>query len=224
MISLIFLAAVGSAETLTCGDPGDLTAWCQSQNATLVTGQNMTSCTKEDKLIGASYAFCGRNSTDGIELESLKYLDFRSDSGKPCPFVNNSIGDLYGAKELETVKMASNCECPGKLSVGNETYVPWLKTEHGNDQVSCFGQASFCNHSDGKAFNGYKCPENSNCVDQGPAVFDCQCKDDFGGYRCMEKAGFPYAVVFTVAPVVAVLVAVPVWYVGRRKIIKYDSL
>jgi len=68
------------------------------------TTNTETTCTDSaSKIIGISYAFCGRNSTDGTDFTNLKFLDFRSDPTKPCPYPNSTIGDLYGALKLETL-------------------------------------------------------------------------------------------------------------------------
>jgi len=223
------LLEIGKCQEYKCGDASQLTQWCTSQNGTLQTDKNSTSCFSEKSLIGISVAFCGAKSVEGIALGELKFLDFRNQPDQKCPYGDDmisNIGDLYGAMKLENVLMGKSCGCPGKVDVRNETFIPWDNIDPGvtNDWTSCFGQKSFCTASEEKPFNGYECPENSACQDQGPALFDCQCTDGHIGYRCTEVPGFPFAIVFTVAPILALLVTVPVWYIGRRNIVRYDQL
>ena len=103
MILLFTIFGIGYGD-LTCGEATELTHWCTSLNGTVKTTDTESTCTdNEQNVIGISYAFCGRNNTDGTDFTNLKFLDFRSDPSKPCPYPNQTIGDLYGAKKLETL-------------------------------------------------------------------------------------------------------------------------
>ena len=89
---------------LQCGDPTEISHWCETQNGHVKTTNTETRCSDDSgKLIGVSYAFCNRNNTDGLDFTDLKFLDFRSDPSQPCPYPNQTIGDLYGAVGLETL-------------------------------------------------------------------------------------------------------------------------
>lgn len=81
-------------------------------------------------------------------------------------FVN--LNELY-LSDLEN----EICECPGGI-------YSWSNITSG----SCIGRKNLC----GTNFSAnVDCTSNSNCVENGPGNFLCECKPNFHGYKCLEE-------------------------------------
>jgi hypothetical protein len=70
--------------------------------------------------------------------------------------------------------------------------------------------------------NFVKCTSTSDCVDNGPGNFLCLCKEDYHGYKCLNRGEFPtFSYVFGLGLTTIVLSGV-FWHFQRRHVIKQD--
>jgi hypothetical protein len=60
------------------------------------------------------------------------------------------------------------------------------------------------------------------CVENGPGNFECHCKPNHHGYKCLMQGEFPI-VTFSVGLSVGTLIlSVLVWHFQRRHVVKLD--
>ncbi|CAG5094730.1 Oidioi.mRNA.OKI2018_I69.XSR.g13818.t1.cds [Oikopleura dioica] len=179
-VLLVFVGAQNDSEE--CGDLEILSSFCETVEGSILRSKRGSFCqNSKNKTVGASFSFCeNATSVDVEDISILELLDFRTKADVPCPLRNNS--DLANALQLSTVTLRLDCTCPGALTVkdfttnSTKTFAAWEEDDHiSKSYRQCEGQASFCAYQKNDSpFNNYTCPENSQCVDAGPGVFNCQ--------------------------------------------------
>uniref|UniRef100_A0A6Q2WYR6 EGF-like domain-containing protein n=1 Tax=Esox lucius TaxID=8010 RepID=A0A6Q2WYR6_ESOLU len=112
-----------------------------------------------------------------------------------------------GFIQLGSLILPSNLVCPG----GNAS---WEKVEVKGETVLCEGQKDICNQTGHLSLT---CPENSLCSADGPGLFQCDCVEDFHGYKCLREGQFPIIQVFGPLGASAFLVSILLWVTQRRK-------
>jgi len=176
-------AIVAIVNADSCASTDLIGPWCTAANGTLKVTDQRATCVKDNTVVGISYAHCNNDHIPhDDDLANVTWIDFRQ---AECTYSDKdtSVGDLYGTGELDTLIVAKSCAiCPGQFRVNNytlsinETFSPWGAADfQTNDYGVCTEPVSFCNfNKTNQAFNGYYCPENSVCLDNGIGAFDCQ--------------------------------------------------
>ncbi|XP_048583110.1 all-trans retinoic acid-induced differentiation factor isoform X2 [Nematostella vectensis] len=131
--------------------------------------------------IGLDLGNCSLTRVPDIHsLQSLSWLNLANNSQLDCSY--SGYDSAYkGLKKLSSIYLPSHCNCPGGRVLWNVT-----KTK---DSKSCIGQLNTC------SVLNVTCPDNSDCVDNGPGFYECHCKPSWGGYRCLVKDGIPIIII-----------------------------
>ncbi|KAJ8008676.1 hypothetical protein DPEC_G00080890 [Dallia pectoralis] len=165
--------------------------------------QRKENASDTDYVIGLDLSNCSLNHVDNLqEASTAAMLDL---SMNPL----TSLDDLlfHGFIQLGNLILPSNLVCPG----GNAS---WEKVEVKGEILLCEGQKDICNQTGHLALI---CPENSLCSPDGPGLFQCDCIEDFHGYKCLREGRFPIIQVFGPLGASTLLVSILLWVSQRRK-------
>ncbi|XP_030628023.1 all-trans retinoic acid-induced differentiation factor [Chanos chanos] len=153
----------------------------------------------------------------GLDLSncSLRHLEDLHDASMAIlidislnPLSNLSDSVFLGFYNLANLTLPSNLQCPGSDDA-------WEKVEVKGDLRFCEGQKSACNQTGQMSWD---CPENSLCTPYGPGFFECNCVDNFHGYKCLREGQFPTLKVFGILGGSTVFVSALLWVTQRRKV------
>ncbi|XP_077443405.1 all-trans retinoic acid-induced differentiation factor [Stigmatopora argus] len=123
------------------------------------------------------------------------------------PIINMSDSAFEGFRNLSYLILPANMACPG----GNSS---WDKVEISEGQRLCEGQKSMCNQPGKMSVN---CPEYSRCGPYGPGFFECNCGDNYHGYKCLREGEFPFFQVFGSLGASTFVLSLLLWVTQRRK-------
>ncbi len=65
-----------------------------------------------------------------------------------------------------------------------------------------------------------ECTANSECAENGPGNFVCNCKNTYHGYKCMQKDSFPQLVFTIIICGSTLFLCALLWHNQRRLVIK----
>ncbi|XP_015208132.2 all-trans retinoic acid-induced differentiation factor [Lepisosteus oculatus] len=154
-------------------------------------------------IIGLDLWNCSLTQVEDLHEASAAVIIDLSDN----PLMNISESAFQGFTSLRYLVLPSNLECPG----GNTS---WEHVELIGETVMCEGQKNACN---GTEVVSWFCPENSLCKPDGPGLIQCNCAENFHGYKCLREGMFPMLKVFGILGVATVLVSAVLWFTQRRK-------
>ncbi|KAM8831244.1 all-trans retinoic acid-induced differentiation factor [Spinachia spinachia] len=157
-----------------------------------------------ERITGLDLSNCSLTHVDGLLKASRAIMIDLSLN----PIVNISNAAFQGFIELNFIILPEHVHCPG----GNTS---WKKVEVKGENRLCNGQIDMCNQTGQLSIN---CPEHSLCAPYGPSFFECSCADDFHGYKCLRKGGFPALLVFGPLGALTVVTSLLLWVTQRRKV------
>lgn len=186
----------------------EIIEYCQKTKAAEVKGR---CCMRNEKnytsIIGLDYTNCkiekltsALNSLSDELLKNVSIFDIRENLFLECN------DDAYsGFLNLQTLYFPKMCDCPGgKFS--------WSVTQ--ND--SCNGQLELCKSN----FTNTDCTAHSQCTENGPGNFLCTCKEDYHGYKCLQKGAFPNLVFTLLLCGTILFLSAFMWYTQSRLVKK----
>ncbi|XP_075265516.1 all-trans retinoic acid-induced differentiation factor-like isoform X2 [Convolutriloba macropyga] len=168
-----------------CADHGYVAERCCYQNGTW------------DVLVGLDVRKCDIEHSHQIQqlsLENLGSIQLLLMDDNPFSKVNQE--DFLGMTRLDLLKLPEGCHCPGEKEA-------WKNITYSNtkfDQnTECEGQIPITDAN---------CPDNSITEPYGPSLFQCLCKPEFTGYRCLRSVNkFPWKMFGPIIAVATILIS-----------------
>lgn len=159
--------------------------------------------TTSDSITGLDLSNCSLTQVGNLqEATTASMIDFSLN-----PIANISDSTFQGFIDLNDLILPANLLCPG----GNTT---WKTIEVIKGNRFCKGQNNVCNQTGQMSMD---CPENSLCAPYGPGLFECNCADNYHGYKCLREGQFPVLQVFGPLGASTVVVSFLLWVTQRRK-------
>ncbi|XP_076806809.1 all-trans retinoic acid-induced differentiation factor-like isoform X1 [Clavelina lepadiformis] len=90
-----------------------------------------------------------------------------------------------GLTKVKVLSLPSQNGCPSNWTWFNTTWKAWNFTNSNKHYEVCYNQTDTC--ATLKTFN-YSCPENSQCRNDGPGMFQCLCSHGWTGYKCVRHS------------------------------------
>ncbi|XP_070705387.1 all-trans retinoic acid-induced differentiation factor [Pempheris klunzingeri] len=156
-----------------------------------------------ERIIGLDLSNCSLTQVEDLQgASSALMIDLSLN-----PIVNISDTAFQGFIDLHYMILPQDIFCPG----GNTS---WEKVEIKVGNRLCEGQKDMCNQTGQLSIN---CPENSLCAPYGPGLFECNCADNYHGYKCLREGQFPAVQVFGPLGASTVVISLLLWVTQRRK-------
>lgn len=113
-----------------------------------------------------------------IEYVNLTVIDLRLNS----QLKSSKTTDFLGLNLLDILLLPEQYSCPGDKHV-------WqiINSTDNPKGILCQHQINICLNSS----NDLCIPTRSSCHPNGPNHFQCLCKDNYHGYKCLRQGSFP---------------------------------
>ncbi|XP_057678739.1 all-trans retinoic acid-induced differentiation factor [Corythoichthys intestinalis] len=155
------------------------------------------------RITGVDLSNCNLTHVDNLQDASAALIiDLSSNAN-----VNVSDSAFEGFRNLSYLILPADIACPG----GNSS---WDRVEIREGKHFCEGQRNMCNQP-GKM--SADCPEYSRCDPYGPGFFECNCADNYHGYKCLREGKFPVFQVFGSLGASTFVLSLLLWFTQRRK-------
>ncbi|XP_008335578.1 all-trans retinoic acid-induced differentiation factor [Cynoglossus semilaevis] len=156
-----------------------------------------------ERIIGLDLSNCSLKQVDDLHEAATAYMIDLSLN----PLVNLSDSVFEGFSDLNYMILPIDIFCPG----GNQS---WSKVELREGSRLCEDPKNMCNQTGQLVID---CPENSLCTPYGPGFFECNCADNYYGYKCLREGEFPALQVFGPLGASTVVLSFLLWVTQRRK-------
>jgi len=146
-------------------------------------------CFDGDVVNGIDLSNCDLKSISGIFVNTTSVNWIAINDNNQLKLKDNDFRSLL---DLAEIVVSNTSSCPG----GD---LMWRVNKVVNSVRDCATPLDSCS-----ALN-VSCPENSHCLEDGPALSMCQCDSGFHGYRCLREGSFPvlpWAIGYIVATIV----------------------
>ncbi|XP_039271877.1 all-trans retinoic acid-induced differentiation factor-like [Styela clava] len=166
-------------------------------------------------VVGIDLSFCKLRNIKTLFHQYTEVTKINLTNNPDLKFQNTSF---LGLKKLCQISVDKNVECNSQWNWFNSSWQAWNNTEDDKHDRKCINQTNTCNLL--KQYHNYTCPDNSNCINNGPGQFLCDCKHGWGGYKCLRKTDSDLKLPILAGTAAAtVLLSSILWYTQRRHVI-----
>lgn len=172
-----------------------------------------------DTIIGLDLAYCDlKGIASQIRSEAPDVVRVNLTNNYDLKLENESF---KGLTKLRNLAIDRGQNCPGEWNWFNITWKAWNATFAEKHQTRCVNQSDTCAKLYGE--HNYTCPDHSNCTNDGPGSFLCECNKHWGGYRCLRERSHSLKVyILSVIAGCTVVLSSFLWFTQRRHIDEYQ--